>query len=311
MKAMKNSTHIEGYVYEHDLALKVTGKESKNPGTEFIAGTLSIATDEKCTNIVSVHFTYVTAVTSKGAANNTYTYLKNVIDGTVGNVMKNGKENAGKVRIDSAIGLNDFYTDRTGTVELVSAKRNEGGFVHGVPALSEDEKVRSTFEADMLISGVVHQDANDEKNLEERAIVKGAIFDYKGAFLPVEFIAKNPKAISYFESLGASSKSPIFTKVWGRQISATVTTTITEESAFGEDNVREVQSNRKEWVITGATKEPYAWDDESTITAAEVQKAIADREVYLGTVKQRYLEYKEAQKAPAANAGTTAGGFNF
>ena len=310
MKTMKNATHIEGYVYEHDLALKTTGKDSKNPGTEFISGTLSVATDEACTNVIPVHFTYVTAVTSKGAANNTYTYLKNVIDGTVGNVMKNGKENAGKVRIDSAIGLNDFYTDRTGTIELVSAKRNEGGFVHGVPSVSEDERVRNTFEADMLITGVVHQDANEEKQLEERAVIKGAIFDFKGALLPVEFIAKNPKAISYFEGLDASSKTPVFTKVWGRQISTTVTTTYKEESAFGEANVREVQSNRKEWVITGAAAEPYVWDDESTITAAEVQKAIADREVYLSTVKQRYVEYKEAQKTPSTTT-TTAGGFNF
>lgn len=311
MKTMKNATHIEGYVYEHDLALKVTGKDSKNPGTEFISGTLSVATDENCTNIIPVHFTYVTAVTSKGAANNTYTYLKNVIDGTVGTVMKNGKENAGKVRVDSAIGLNDFYTDRTGTIELVSAKRNEGGFVHGVPAISEDEKVRNTFECDMLITSVVHQDANEEKKLEERAIIRGAIFDFRGGLLPVDFVAKNPKAIAYFEGLDASGKSPVFTKVWGKQISATVTTTYTEESAFGEANVREVQSSRKEWVITGAAAEPYAWDDESTLTAAEVQKAMADREVYLGTVKQRYVEYKEAQKAPAASAAPATKGFNF
>lgn len=311
MKNMINRTHLEGYLYEHDLTIKTTGKESKNPGTEFISGTISIATDNDCLNVVPVHFTYVTAVTSKGAANNTFTFLKNVIDGTVGTVMKVGKEAAGKVRIDSAIGLNDFYTDRSGTIELVSAKRNEGGFVHGVPSISEDEKTRNTFEVDMLITGVTHQEANEERQLGERAVIRGAIFDFRGALLPVDFIAKNPKAIAYFEGLGATNKTPVFTKVWGRQISSTVVTTYTEESAFGEANVREVSTSRKEWVITGAAAEPYVWDDESTITAAEVQKASADREVYLSTVKQRYVEYKEGQKAaPAANT-TTTGGFNF
>mgnify|MGYP007069880122 CR=1 FL=1 len=33
MKAMSNSTHIEGLVYEHSLELRVTGENSKNPGT--------------------------------------------------------------------------------------------------------------------------------------------------------------------------------------------------------------------------------------------------------------------------------------
>ena len=36
MKKMVNNTHIEGALYQHDLTLKVTGENSKNPGTEFI-----------------------------------------------------------------------------------------------------------------------------------------------------------------------------------------------------------------------------------------------------------------------------------
>ena len=61
MMKLKNETHIEGYLYEHALEKKQTGPNSKNPGTDFIAGTISIATDEACLNIVPVHFTYVTA----------------------------------------------------------------------------------------------------------------------------------------------------------------------------------------------------------------------------------------------------------
>ena len=58
MKAkMINQTHIEGALYQHDLALKVTGENSKNPGTEFISGNIEIATDNAGINIVPVHFT--------------------------------------------------------------------------------------------------------------------------------------------------------------------------------------------------------------------------------------------------------------
>ena len=49
-----NKNHIEGYVYEHDLKLKVTGPNTKAPGTQFINGELKVATDEACTNIISV-----------------------------------------------------------------------------------------------------------------------------------------------------------------------------------------------------------------------------------------------------------------
>ena len=34
MKAtMKNTTHIEGLLYQHSLTLKTSGENSKNPGT--------------------------------------------------------------------------------------------------------------------------------------------------------------------------------------------------------------------------------------------------------------------------------------
>ena len=114
MKKMTNTTHIEGLLYEHKLELRESGPNSKNPGTKFIMGTVDIATDDACTNIVSVHFTYVTATTAKGATNATFTTLMNIVDGKYGTVMANGKESAAKLRIDSALGLNEFYTDRNG-----------------------------------------------------------------------------------------------------------------------------------------------------------------------------------------------------
>lgn len=314
MKAMLNRTHIEGYLYEHALEKKVTGPNSKNPGTEFISGTISIATDEACLNIVPVHFTYTTAMTGSGKPNATFATLENVINGTYKTCMSDGKDAATKLRIDSAIGLNEFYSDRNGKEELISAKRNEGGFVHVVTdGLAEDEKVRNTFECDILITNVRHVDADEEKNLPDKCIVKGAIFDFRKSLMPVEFTATNPNAINYFESLEASSTNPTFTKVWGRQVSETIVKTITEESAFGDASVREVKSSRKDWLITGAKAEPYDWDDESTLTAAEVNEAIKARELTLAAMKARQDEYKASKGAQPAKVSNTpaAGAFNF
>jgi len=311
MKKMTNTTHIEGLLYEHKLELREAGPNSKNPGTKFIMGTVDIATDDACTNIVSVHFTYVTATTAKGATNATFTTLMNIVDGKYGTVMANGKENAAKLRIDSALGLNEFYTDRNGQEELVSAKRNEGGFVHVADSLAEDETMRNTFKCDMLITGVKEVEADEEKKLPVKAIVRGAIFDFRGALMPVEFSAVNPNAIKYFVGLGASNATPTFTCVWGRQVSETIVREIRTESAFGEDEVREVKNTRKDFVITGASKEPYAWDDESTLTATEVAEAVANRETYLATIKQRQDEYKASKNAATAAAAPSKTGFNF
>lgn len=308
-KTMENVTHIEGILYEHNLESKVSGPNSKTPGTPFISGTISIATDDALTNIVQVHFTYVTPTTSKGSANATYTLLQNIIDGLVGTYMKDGADKAAKLRVDSAIGLNEFYSDRNGKSELVSTKRNEGGFVHLTNTLAEDEKVRNTFKCDMVITGVTHIDGDEEKKLPEKVIVKGAIFDFRKALLPVEFSATNPGAMAYYEGLGASNSEPVFTKVWGRQVSETIVREIREESAFGEDNIREVQTTRKDFVITGGAKDPYPWDDEEFLTAKELTDAMTQRQTYLATIKQRQDEYKAAKNASIA--APAPGGFNF
>ena len=310
-KTMINQTHIEGVLYEHALEAKVTGDTSKNPGTPFITGTISIATDDAMTNIVPIHFTYVTATFGSGKPNDTYTTLNNIVNGTFGTYMKDGADKAVKLRVDSAIGLNEFYTDRNGKEELVSAKRNEGGFVHKVDALDEDEKVRNTFKVDMLINNVTRIDADEEKNLPEKVIVKGAIFDFRKSLLPVEFSATNPNAMNYFEGLGASPKEPVFTCVWGRQVSEVIVRQIRTESAFGEDEVREVKNTRRDFVITGAAKDPYVWDDESSITAVELNEAIQKREVDLAAMKKRQDEYKASRGNAIKVAAPTKGGFDF
>lgn len=308
-KSFFNSTHIEGLVYEHSLELRVSGENSKHPGTQFIMGNLNIATDSACTNIIPVHFTYVTAVTSKGKTNTTFGILKDIIDEKVGTVMKVGADKAGKVRIDSAIGLNEFYSDRNGTDELVSVKRNEGGFVHIVNALSPDEKTHNTFEADMVITGVTRTEGDEEKGTKDKVKVRGVIFDFRKAILPIDLSITNEKGMNYFEGLEASPKTPVFIKLWGRQISQTTVTKQIEESAWGETLVKETPTSRRDWVITGSNPEPYLWDDESTITAAELTQAMADRETYLATLKQRRDEYKAQQSvqqpAPAMASNET------
>lgn len=312
MKKMINTTHIEGYLYQHTLELRESGPTSKNPGTPFIMGEISIATDDDCTNIVPIHFTYVTEKTKKGAVNTAFGTLKNIIDGKYGTVMENGKENAVKLRIDSALALNDFYSDRTGTEELVSVKRNEGGFMHLTESLNENENARNTFKCDILITNVKEVEADEDRGYPAKAIVRGAIFNFRNDLLPVEFTAVNPSAMNYFLSLDATNTNPVFTCIWGNQISETVVKKIVQESAFGEDFVREVPNSHKDFVITGASKEPYEWNAEGILTAQEVTEAMTQRETYLATIKQRQDDYKASKNNAIPNAATPSkNGFNF
>lgn len=312
MKTMKNTTHIEGYVYEHKLEKKVSGEKAKNPGTEYITGILKIATDDECTNIVEVHFSYVTEVTKKGTANDTFKLLQAIIDNKICNVMAHGKDNAGMVRIDSALDLNEWYDRENGS--LISVKRNEGGFLHQTNELAADEKQRARFEVDIVINGCRRLEENVEKDLPERMIVKGAVFNFRNALLPMEFTVLNPNAMNYFESLEASNKNPVFTKIRGLQVSKTVVKSVEETSAWGDVSIRETKSSSRDFVINWAQQDPYEWDDESTILASELSEAMANREIYLAELKQRQDEY-QASKGNAikssAGSATKKGAYNF
>lgn len=314
MRKPQNSERVEGRIYQHDLTIKqVQNQASENFGKDFISGNIEVATDDECLNVIKVHFTYVTPTNKSGAENRTYSVLKKIIDDNK-TITSVGKDEATKVRIDTALALNDFYNAND---ELVSAKTNEGGFVTIINELGEP-KERNRFTVDMVITGITHVDKDEEKKIEECALVKGAIFNFRNALLPVEFKVKNPDGMKYFENLGASNAEPIYTKVWGDIVSETITTTQEVESAFGEAAVRTYRNTSKEWVITGTAKVPYDFGDENILTAEELTKAMQDRQTMLADVKQRAEEYKANKAsgttttvASAATTATKTAGFTF
>lgn len=311
-----NTEHIEGRVYEHELTIKtVQNQQSSNYGKEFISGTLSVAVDEEGMNIVEVHFTYVTETTKAGKKNATYTALKKIIDEGKAWIT-DGKDEATKVKIDTALALNDFYVNED---TLVSQKVNEGGFVTIVSNLCKENE-RNTFTTDMLMTSMNRVEANEEKGiLNDYLTIRGAIFNFKNDILPVEFVLKNPEGIKYFENLDFSSSEPLFTKVWGRINCRTIVVEQREESAFGgEVAVKSYEKKSKEWEIIGVSLVPYDFGDEKVLTAEEVTQAMQNREVHLAEVKKRREEYL-AQKAANGNLSSpktstvsvSNGGFNF
>lgn len=298
-----NQTHIEGYFYDHKLEKKVTGPTSKNPGVEYIRGVVHIATDEKLLNVIPLYFRYTTAVTSKGNANATYAVLEKLLEEEQ-SVVKVGKEKALKLRADSSIRLNEWYQNLTDE-KPISVARNEGGFIHIIPELNENEKQRNTFKTDMLITSVTDVEADPTQNIEAHVNVRGAIFvDYNKTLLPMSFVVRNTNGMQYFMGLAPTNKEPVFTCVWGRQLSQVVKTETVTESAFGEAEVVSKESTTREFVITGASKEPYPFEDEDFLTKEEVNKMMSDRALYLATIKKNQEEYQK-NRADAVNSAAT------
>lgn len=316
MKKMINTEHVEGRIYQHNLVKKtVQNNASANFGKEFISGNIEVAVDEEGLVIIPVHFTYVVETTNSGNKNVTYSNLDKIINGGK-TWVTDGKDEALKVRIDTALALNDFYTQDD---RLVSAKVNEGGFVSIVSDLCPEAE-RNTFSTDMLITGAIRVEADPDKNIEKDYVtVKGAIFNFRNALLPVDFVVKNEEGMAYFEDLGATQENPVFTKVWGKINCGSISNEVHEETAFGEESVRTYERKIREWVITGTQKVPYDFGDETVLTRAEVVKASQDREVMLADTKKRREEYQaqkttsQIQSAPATATPVTAskGTFNF
>ena len=317
MRKNINTAHVEGRVYQHSLELKtVQNTQSANYGKQFINGKLEIAVDDAGLEVIPVNFTYVTETTAKGGKNKTYTELLNIINNGK-TVMADGLEMATKVSVDTAVDLNDFYTDDG----LVSQQILNGGFVSAVSELKKEG--RTAFKTDIVITNINRVEADPDRFIDaDYVTVRGVVFNFRNAILPVEFVVKNEHGMKYFEDLEVSSAEPLYTQVWGYMNFVPRKETKTEESAFGEPAVVVRERKVKEFVITGALKVPHDLGDENVMTMDDLVKASQDREMYLADVKKKREEYM-AQKnsatatapsafgVPTPTAPVTAGKFSF
>lgn len=308
---MRQNTNIEtfgGYLYEAALELK-TAKSEKNAGKPYISGTIDIATDEECANIIQVHFTYVTPTTAKGNNNATYVALSKIMnEGKT--VAEHGKENATKVAVDrSALSLNDFFVKEAsaeGGYAPVSQKRNEGGYVSIITELPAADK-RNSFKIDTVIMNVHHVDADPEKNINEAFTeLRGFVFDFRNSIMPVTFVVRNPKGMAFFESLDVTPSEPYYTQLRGFVNNKSIVVTKTEESAFGEAYVESYERKVREWVVTSAAKVPYEFGEENVLTLNDISTAMKNRQVALSEIKQRRIDYDNSKNSSVDTATANA-----
>ena len=302
---LKNLVHVEGYFYgvgtgNNALAIKTVKRaDSANFGMSFIGGEIQIATDEACTNIVRIHYTYepeyrIDKETGERKENRNFRDLKKLLDN--GNyVLAVGKENADKVAINTTL-VENAWVSRDN--EVVSSAQLEGGFITLNPILSEDEAERARFEVDMFLAdgAVKHVEHEDS---EETLKLHGGVFNFRNDINIIDLVGTG-NMIDFFEDLIADG--PVFACVTGVLDFANIEATIEEEGAFGPI-VRKISRRKRDFVIKNVKDYDRPLEDGVPFNGEDIKKALQDREVRLADVKKNYEDY-QANKAAGAFSGT-------
>lgn len=299
MKNKLNREVLEGRLYDFDLEKKeVKNPNSKYFGQEFWTGTLHIATDEAGLNVIPVHYTFVLPTFGSGKVDNRFSAFEKIV-AEEKTWLKVGKDEAEKIRLTPSGDLNDFYL--VNDERMVSAQRNEGGFITFIKELSPEGSARNKFTYDMIINKVAIVEPKEGTDDILHARIHGVIFNFREDILPWDIIAYNPKAIEYFEGLGVSSKEPIYTQVWGSVRNTTVKVEREIENAWGDPVIEYSERTRREWVIEGSKPQTYDFTEEDM---AELQEKVATRNVHLEEVKSSAIEYAKNQKNAVATTPT-------
>ena len=292
----KNAVEVQGYIFNfgnderRQLKERISGPNSTHPGTEYIQGELNVATDDEASNVVTIWFQYVPKVwpAKNGKPereNPTYAELARLID--TAKTFESDGAAATKVRVSGNLDVNDFYT-REG--ELASPKRIRGSFVHVLNGPISPNP--ATFDIECILSNAITKEVDGG---EDYLTLKGYTFDFRNAILPFDVNVRIPAAITYFENQDISNANPLVTNIKGNIVSAIVKQEEEVESAFGDPIVNVTTRSVRTWDVTWAAKEPMDWDDESSITKAELKKVLQEREDMLAAEKKRQDEWKASQ----------------
>lgn len=313
MKTCVNTVNLCGRIFEHSLTQRtVNNPESKVNGQNFIMGDVQVAVNADSTNVIPVHFSFISEMTKNNQPNRTYNNLMRIIN--EGKTVKDDGEDADWITItNGTIELND-YPGRDG--EMRSVPRVGARFAD----FNRSKQYTNLFEADTLINAATLVEGNPENGTSDRVDLKGAVFSFRNEFMPITFMIDDQRGMDYFLGENISNNNMMFTKLYGTIENLTIKHETTEEVAFGDPIVKTTERHQRAWKIYKAAALPYDLSDPEVLTPDELTKMLQDRELHLASEKKRAEEYRASKAAapkavpaasnPFANASSNSG-FSF
>ncbi len=297
MKQMINEINLQGYVFgisgrDGKLYRGRTSAESKRPNTDYISGTVNIATDEDCVNVVPARFNFVTEFWKSGKENASWGVLNDIKNGDL-TVSSKGKDGAYKIRVTASADSNPFVGQDGNVVDRPVINVS---FAHPA-SMGFNENQRNTFKFDMVMVNYIEREVEDGDNYGE---VQGYVFNtFRKESIPVSLVIRNQAGMNYFEGLGATMANPIGVHVWGRIVSTTIQHKHEIESAWGEPTVEYTTTTTREWLIDGCSPDTLPFGDEEFITEDEFIECMNNHEAQIADAKKRAEERNSGNGASA------------
>ncbi len=286
LREAKNTVKIVGILKETNLEVK-SGDKGK-----FIAGHIIVQTDPGTAHRVNV---YATEKTKDGRDSGIFKGLNTVKETFISQAdcAKAGRDlnDATVVYIGSGrLGLNEYYGE--------DGKLHSNWSVDTSFISESKEKVNYVPEASFDVEGFI----SSIREVNEKTLLDLVIPVYGGRVVPLTFTV-DPSVVDFVQNTFSRGDCTEFT---GKLVNV-AERNVVKKQGFGGDIEEVTVKYVRELIIDNGNLEPYDPDDDSKAwQASAIKDAMAEREVYLESLKD-----KSSKKTVSKPAGAKAKDFDF
>lgn len=281
LRQARNSVDIEGILSEAEF------REGTGERGNWISATFKIEVSED--NVIPV-YAFASERKKDGTPNKIYRSLRTAQE-EFKSIAVHGKEGADRVRVRSAsLGESSFWTKDE---NLITMWRVNSNFITRVDSPNGFSPA-ATFEVEGFVAKIIPETKQGEET--GRLIVTLIVPIFGGRVDLIDFIVSNPKAVAFIESHYQRGDTVKFA---GNIRINEVIERREEEVAFGDPIIREFTRTTRELIVTSGSE---AYTDERAFDPNEIKEALAARQAYLESLKN-----KEKPKADTSKKND----FNF
>lgn len=275
----KNQITIVGVLKEKDLKIDtLINKVSGNP-YEAIMGDITVKVGEDGEHRVKL---FAKRLTNAGAESKLFKAYQTIMESYVSivdiaNMPEEDKEGIypTRLKVDGELGVNDYYSNN----EMQSYPEIRGKFI--TSNIADDVEDGATFTSELYLHKMKNEldkDGIESGRLEIEALAVG----YNGRITPIQMKVTDEHGVADYMSSTFQVGDTV--ELWGNVINSAVTSTTVKEG-FGKAKEETVTTYRNEILVNGGEERPL--DEVKAFPSDLIQKALAEREIYLQEVEER------------------------